>query len=94
VLLFDKAYKGIQEDFENNVVFVKYTKPPNSFLCEELRVANSEMEKIRSLIEHSIGDVKSRFGILKNIFRHSRHAAEQPMMAFFSPSFGHKGPIL
>jgi hypothetical protein len=66
VLLFDKAYKEIQEDFENNVVFVKYTKPPNSFLCEELRVTNSEMEKILSLIEHSIEDVKSRFGIMKN----------------------------
>jgi hypothetical protein len=72
VLLFDKAYKGIEEELSENVVYIKHKKPANSFLCEEKKVENTEMEKIRSHTEHSIGKFKGRFGILRTKFRHDR----------------------
>jgi hypothetical protein len=72
VLLFDKAYIGVEKDFDQNVIHVKYKKPQKAFLPEQLKIENSEMEKIRRHIESAFGDIKNRFSVLEKKFRHDR----------------------
>jgi hypothetical protein len=68
-LILDKGYQGIEEDFESNIVHVKHKKPKGKTLCEEKKLENQYMEKIRRKIELAIGNTKNRFAILRTKFR-------------------------
>jgi hypothetical protein len=53
----------------NIVVHVKHKKPIGGFLCEEEKVENREMEKIRRKIESVFERPKNCFKILREKFR-------------------------
>jgi hypothetical protein len=68
-IVLDKAYESIDKDMANIVVHVKHKKPRCGFLCEEEKVKNREMEKIRPKIESVFERPKNCFKILREKFR-------------------------
>jgi hypothetical protein len=63
---------GFEKDATKATWYIKKHETPHLQLSDELKVLNEKIEIFRRYIEHTFGDIKARFRVVFEPFRHDR----------------------